>query len=87
MIRGAAKNPRTSLTLGIAAFRNKICHERTSLLMFRQQLRDLARLLNEELGDRAEDAVLNGNDHVWHASHWQVDGQDLDLRAHFQQSQ
>ena len=30
MIGGAAKNPRTSLTLGIAAFRNKICQSPTS---------------------------------------------------------
>jgi len=29
MIGGAAKNPRTSLTLGIAAFRNKISTQLT----------------------------------------------------------
>jgi hypothetical protein len=30
MIGGVAKNPRTTLTLGIAAFRNKIGTKRTS---------------------------------------------------------
>src|SRR6266702_8816877 len=46
-----------------------------------QRLGDLARAVDEKLGDWAERAALQGNDSIWPARRWQFNRQDLELRA------
>jgi hypothetical protein len=45
----------------------------------RKWLRYLARAVDEELGDGAERAVLQGNDSIWSSRPWEVNRQDLKL--------
>src|SRR3977135_3851678 len=68
---------------GTADFCNKICQNPTWRLSFslRQRLGDLARAVDEKLGDGAERAVLQGNDSIWPARRWQSNRQDSKLRA------
>jgi hypothetical protein len=53
----------------------------------RQRPRDFAGALDEELRDGAERAVLQGDDSSWHAGHWQLNGQDLELWSPREKSQ
>jgi hypothetical protein len=47
--------------------------------LFRQRLCDFAGSVDDQLCSRAERAVLQGDDSVWHTDHWQFNGQDLDV--------
>ena len=50
-------------------------------LFLHERLRNLAGVLNEKPRDRAERAVLEGNNSIRHASHGKRNGQHLDLGA------
>src|ERR1041384_7508921 len=45
----------------------------------RERLGDLSGVLDEELCDGAERAVLHSDDAAWHGAHWHFDRQNLDL--------
>src|SRR5258708_26245815 len=51
------------------------------IISLRQRLGDLARAVDEKLGDGAECALLQGNNSIWPAGHGQFNLQDLELRA------
>ena len=57
------------------------CHNPTWHLPFFscQRLRNFAGIVDEKLDDRAERAILQGDNSIWHAGVLQLDRQDLDL--------
>jgi len=48
-------------------------------LSFDRRPCDFTGVLDEKLGDRAERAILQGDDSIWNAGHRQFNGQDLQL--------
>src|SRR5262249_41536607 len=56
-------------------------------LSLRQRLCDFAGMLDEKPRDRAERAVLQGDDTDRHGGNWQFDRQDLELRPPGRESQ
>jgi hypothetical protein len=57
------------------------------LFTLRKRLSHFAGVLDEEPGNRAERAVLQGDDSIWNAWYRQLNGQNLQLRAPRRKSQ
>src|SRR5260221_6443613 len=68
---------------------NTIGHRWNWRLLFslRKRFSDFTDMLDEKLSDRAERAILQGDDSIWNAGHRQFNGQNLQLRAPRRKSQ